>query len=155
MGPGLHNAFRRLQELLWRVRDLAQSSAALQRGRELLAALPARWSSRSTLLAAAAALGLLVILGAWRWGQAREAEVALRAAGQSLLPAYVLVCHQCGRRSGHAARPTPADPRRPEAFACPACGRTTAAVYRRGGQSVPPGGWSGATPAAANPETGP
>jgi hypothetical protein len=55
---------------------------------------------------------------------------------------YLLICGSCGERAFRAAHPAGELERRGAVLCCPACGSFAAACYRRGGQVLPPGGWS-------------
>ena len=54
---------------------------------------------------------------------------------------YLVVCEACGHRVRVLDHPARTWPREGSMLKCPACGEFKATWYRRGSQSVPPGGW--------------
>jgi hypothetical protein len=54
---------------------------------------------------------------------------------------YVLVCESCGHHARTVDHPDRGLPQHNGMYQCPQCGQFKAACYRRGSQTVPPGGW--------------
>ena len=126
MRPGLQAARQRLRAALDR----------LVHAVVILRAQGRRWM----MIAAAATLMVpLVAVGAcwtWHWldppPPAAKAEESWR---------YLLVCESCGYRLRSAEHPARTLPRQNGLLRCPKCGQFKAAWFRRGSQTVPPGGW--------------
>ena len=54
---------------------------------------------------------------------------------------YLLVCEECQHRERFHEHPARTLPKRDGMLKCPKCQRFSASWYRRGSQTVPPGGW--------------
>ncbi len=105
------------------------------------AVLPRSWS-RTRLIAIGAGVGLLLTL---------TVVTVLATANTGKRPAappdawqYLVVCDKCGQRERVEQRP---DERRPAT--CKACSQGRLTSYRRGSQSLIPGGWAASQPSPA------
>jgi hypothetical protein len=54
---------------------------------------------------------------------------------------YALVCESCGHKARPVEHPSRSLAQQNGMYQCPQCGEFKAACYRRGSQTVPPGGW--------------
>lgn len=54
---------------------------------------------------------------------------------------YLTICENCGQRTRHADNPAQKWPSEGRLLKCPECEAFKVTWYRRGSQSVPPGGW--------------
>lgn len=143
MGPGLQAA-------------IVSSRAVAARGWEVVLALAVAVGGRWLVLGCACA-GVVLAGGAWALLARSAPGPSDSAATNSQPPAYVIVCAHCGHRA--PATPAARPRERQGVLRCPVCDRATAALYRHGSQSVPPGGWSSGSPgksragdAAGNPD---
>ncbi len=98
---------------------------------------------RLALAVGVAVLVLLPIVGTfclWRtspptWQPTNSADQPWR---------YLLVCPECGYRAHTLEHPRQTLEHVGGRLRCPECGALSALAYRRGGQSLPPGGWGAA-----------
>ena len=95
-----------------------------------------------TLVATMIVVALLVtgVICIWRPSGATTATAGAVDAEQAWR--YLVVCQQCGHRERTLEHPARTLDKQNGLLRCPACGRFTAAWFRRGSQSLPPGGWS-------------
>jgi hypothetical protein len=71
------------------------------------------------------------------WGRTRPARLVEATDNWR----YVLVCEACEHRAHTMEQPARSLPQQNGMYQCPQCGEFKATCYRRGSQSVPPGGW--------------
>ncbi len=73
---------------------------------------------------------------------------AVSAIGRAEKPSwrYLIVCGECGHRRRLAESPHDSFENRNGLFQCPQCDRFATSWYRRGGLSIPPGGWEVSQP---------
>lgn len=98
----------------------------------VLTAGPSSW--RAAPFVVAPLVGVYGMTRLWSAG-------ATPVASAEGVPRFAIVCAKCGHREDRPAPPGPEVERRAGKLRCAACQEFRAAWYRRGGLSLPPGGW--------------
>jgi hypothetical protein len=122
-----------VQTALERVR--AFNLRALQRAQ----AAHHRLGTRGVVAVVVIAAALLLVGGAWLSRDGEPQSAARLASGDGWR--FLVVCRDCGHRERTSDSPSRQFERRGGLLRCPACESFGASWYRRGGLSLPPGGW--------------
>lgn len=83
--------------------------------------------------------------GLWLASGDGEAVSAIGGAEESFWR-YLIVCGECGHRRRMADSPHESFENRNGLLQCPQCDRFAVSWHRRGGLSIPPGGWEASQP---------